>query len=200
MDINELFARPEESPDRSPEERIITATLDCIAASGLEGATVRSIATLAGLNPGAVNYYYRSKERLVELALRQAWSHVSEDIDRIMAETTDQGRVADIATRFLLEGACRYPRIIRAVLVEHPGLRLEAAAYFRGLYARLAAASGRDVDESLGATLLVAFASFLGTGQDAVGLMTGLDLAKPADRDRLSAGLAALLFGPPPAP
>jgi DNA-binding transcriptional regulator YbjK len=70
MDVSELFDKSSENTQLSPEERIRLAALECIEELGLKEATVRAIAAKANMNPAAVNYYFRSKDRLVEEALQ----------------------------------------------------------------------------------------------------------------------------------
>jgi AcrR family transcriptional regulator len=200
MDVSDLFARTEEPSELTPERRILVATLDSIADFGLDAATVRVIATRAQLNPAAVNYYYRSKERLVEEALRGAWMHVSQDIDRVMREAASPGDGLLVAMRYLIEGVYRYPRLIRAIMVEHPKLRLEAASFFRTLFSGLATTSGSSNRTGLGSTLLIAFAVLFGFAPDAVALLTGLDLADAEERGALADNLASMLYGTGPQP
>lgn len=195
VEINDLFARPAAGEETSPERRIIVATLDCIEEVGLEGATVRAIAARAGLNPAAVNYYYRSKDRLIEEALRGTWAHVAEDADRIKAEGPDAKKALVQTIRYLLEGAWRYPRIIRAIMLEERSLKVETAAFFHSLFGRLMAEAGLPADQGLGASLLLSFVIFIGgSGEKKI---AGFDLSKPAGRDRLSEELASRLFGLP---
>ena len=181
----------------TPERRILVATLDCIAETGLEKATVRAIAAKAGLNAAAVNYYYRSKERLVEAALRSAWTHVSEDIDRIVDATGGGKEGLETAVSFLIEGAYKYPAIIRAIVVEHPGLRAEAAAFFKrlfeGLYARPDPGKAPG-DPGLGTALLLALAAFIGLAPEALATLTGRDPGDPAARRELAAEIAPRIF------
>jgi AcrR family transcriptional regulator len=194
MDITELFARPDDPSSLSPEERITVATLDSIAEHGLDGATVRVIAAKAGLNAAAVNYYYRSKDRLVEAALRGAWTHVAEDLDRIVAEASSMEEGLAVATRFLIEGAWRYPRLIRAMLVEHAVLREEAALFIRDIYRRFP--EGKEGGgNDLGSVLLMGFCILSGFTGDSLAGIAGHDLSSPEGRERLSTDLAARLFG-----
>ncbi|HTP59791.1 MAG TPA: TetR family transcriptional regulator, partial [Spirochaetia bacterium] len=60
---------------KAPRERILAATLDLIEKQGPRQATTRSIAAAAGVNVAAINYYYRSKEALLEAALASSWEH-----------------------------------------------------------------------------------------------------------------------------
>ncbi len=50
-------------------DRIILATVDCIERDGLDAVTVRAIAKEAGVNTAAVNYYFGTKDRLIEATL-----------------------------------------------------------------------------------------------------------------------------------
>ncbi len=198
MDIAELFVRSEEASTMTPERRILVATLDCIAELGLQGATVRLIASKAGLNAAAVNYYYRSKDRLMEAALRYAWTHVSEDIDRIVASTKDGREGLETAVRFLIEGAHQYPAIIRAILVEEPGLRREAGAFFKDLFERLGVKAGSGVEPGLGTALLLALSTFIGLAPEAFAALSGRNPDDAGERDRLAADITPWLFRIPP--
>jgi len=203
MNIEELFARHEDNASLPPVERIELAALECIAEFGLDGVTVRTIALRAGLNAAAVNYYFRSKDRLMEAALRKAWLHVAEDIDRILEDEPDARASLGLATAFLVEGAWRYPRVIRAIIVEHPVLRIESATFLKGIFSRLAArslvAAGKPaVDPGFASSLLVSISVLLGFAPDTLALLSGLDLGDPAERARLSGKLAELLFGASP--
>ena len=57
---------------REGEERrrqdLIEATLDCVAARGLQGATVRAIALRAGVTAGLIRHYFPGKEELLQAA------------------------------------------------------------------------------------------------------------------------------------
>ncbi|HUX39585.1 MAG TPA: TetR/AcrR family transcriptional regulator [Rectinemataceae bacterium] len=219
MDIEELFKRSDDPQEMTPERRILVATLDCIAEQGLEGATVRVIAAKAGLNAAAVNYYYRTKERLVEAALRSAWTHVSEDIDRIAATAKDGGEGFEMTVSYLIEGAYKYPAIIRAIIVEHPSLRGEAGAFFKKLFEELYAktdspgpaslsgqAGGPEAttslgrargDPGLGTALLLALAAFIGLAPETLSALAGRDLGDPVARRALAAEVTPRIFPNP---
>jgi AcrR family transcriptional regulator len=50
-----------------PEDRIVMTTIFCLEKFGVTGTTVRRIADAAGVNVAAINYYFGSKDRLLEL-------------------------------------------------------------------------------------------------------------------------------------
>lgn len=57
--------------EQSIQERIFHATLTCIERDGINSMTVRGIAKEAAVNSAAINYYFGTKDRLVEQVLSQ---------------------------------------------------------------------------------------------------------------------------------
>ena len=55
--------------ERDPRERILEATLARIDRGGVDGLTVRAIAAEAEVNGAAINYYFGTKDRVLEEAL-----------------------------------------------------------------------------------------------------------------------------------
>ncbi|HEX5269422.1 MAG TPA: helix-turn-helix domain-containing protein, partial [Gemmataceae bacterium] len=61
--------------DRDTEHRLLEAAGRVFAEKGFDAATVRDVCERAGVkNIGAVNYYFRSKENLYEVAVRNAFT------------------------------------------------------------------------------------------------------------------------------
>lgn len=58
-------------PPDSPPGRILAATRELFAEGGFAGVPVRAVAAHAGTNVAMVNYYFGSKERLVDAVLLQ---------------------------------------------------------------------------------------------------------------------------------
>ena len=52
-------------------QELITATLDCVAEYGLEGATVRQIAARAGVTGGLIRHYFEGKEQMLQAAYEE---------------------------------------------------------------------------------------------------------------------------------
>lgn len=50
------------------KERILNATVEIIQSHGLQNATVRKVAARAKANGAAINYYFGSKNNLVQAA------------------------------------------------------------------------------------------------------------------------------------
>ena len=77
----------------SPEERIVAAALTCMERDGIEATGIRAIAREAGVNSAAINYYFRSKDNLIAIALERslenAFGEVISDLDRLRAGGMD---------------------------------------------------------------------------------------------------------------
>src|SRR5688500_3822414 len=50
----------------SLRERLLDAAVVCFTSDGIAAASLRSIAVAAGVTPAMVNYYFGSKERLLQ--------------------------------------------------------------------------------------------------------------------------------------
>jgi AcrR family transcriptional regulator len=96
------------------ENKIITAAIECVEQFGLKGATNRRIAEKAGVNLAAINYYFRSKENLVDKVMETTLNNAFDwqDIEKLPGQTAKE-RCAAIFED-LIKGACDYPGITRA--------------------------------------------------------------------------------------
>ena len=96
------------------EQKIIESAITCIERFGLRDTTVRRIAQEAGVNVAAINYYFRSKEQLMERVMETTldnafdWSHFASSEDY-----TPKQRLADILDH-MTKGAQMFPEITRA--------------------------------------------------------------------------------------
>jgi AcrR family transcriptional regulator len=107
------------SDDASTQSKIIEATIECIEREGIQAVTIRKIAKLAGVNSAAINYYFRSKEKLVEEVLRTTVEHVFEDWREIINDEkrSVRERLFLLFTDYM-EGAIMYPGISKAHMWE----------------------------------------------------------------------------------
>lgn len=73
---------PRRSYSRATEaerrEDLILATLDCIAESGIQGATVRQIALRAGVTGGLIRHYFAGKDQMLQEAYRKVMAGMTE--------------------------------------------------------------------------------------------------------------------------
>ncbi len=96
------------------ESKIITAAIECIEKYGIQGTTNRKIAEMAGVNSAAINYYFRSKEALIQRCMQVTLENAFDMQD--FAELpggSAQERCAAIFAE-LIEGGCNYPGVTRA--------------------------------------------------------------------------------------
>ena len=105
--------------DASVQGKIIDATIECIEREGIQAVTIRKIAKLAGVNSAAINYYFRSKENLVDEVKRRTVEHVFEDWREILNDESRnvRDRLFLLFTDYM-EGAVMYPGITKAHLWE----------------------------------------------------------------------------------
>jgi AcrR family transcriptional regulator len=146
----------------TPRERILASTIDLIEEKGIAGAMTRSIAAAAGVNIAAINYYYKSKEALIEAALTSAWDHGLGHLRSSLAGEPWDARkgLLELAAFFLEEGS-RFPVVSRATLFDAAGeprlaLGSSIAAFVGELEAKLeaqGAESGQRLHERTGAFL-----------------------------------------------
>lgn len=105
--------------DQSPQERIILGTIAAIEAEGIQNVTTRSIAKQAGVNSAAINYYFRSKDLLIEQVLNFTLDNAFGDLGEFIPD----GPLTDTEPlkayyRHVLWGMREYPRICEAHLYE----------------------------------------------------------------------------------
>lgn len=101
------------SPD-SGEEKIIDATIECLEKYGVQGTTIRKIADFAGMNSAAINYYFRSKEILIQRAMERTLANAFDWKDiAALPGSTPQEHCAAIFIN-LVEGGINYPGLTRA--------------------------------------------------------------------------------------
>lgn len=61
---------PELDSKPTPKEKILQATFEIIGSKGVQAVTTRKIAARAGVNVAAVNYYFGSKDNVINEALK----------------------------------------------------------------------------------------------------------------------------------
>jgi AcrR family transcriptional regulator len=109
-----------DSQQAEPIARLIAATLACIEEHGISALTTRLIASQAGMNPAAVNYYFRSKDRLVEqvlaLTLREGFVEPLVDFDRLVEQGVARAEALRRVVHQMVSDSLAYPKITFAHL------------------------------------------------------------------------------------
>jgi AcrR family transcriptional regulator len=100
--------------DRNTEQRIIDAAVECIERYGIAGITNRKIAEIAGVNNAAINYYFRSKDALVQKVLEVTLNNAFdwEDFSKLPYGTPRER--CFVVFNDLMKGGINFPGITRA--------------------------------------------------------------------------------------
>ncbi len=98
----------------STELKIIEAAIECVEAYGLKGATNRRIAERAGVNLAAINYYFRSKDNLIDKVMQTTLHNAFdwEDFNKLPGESAKELCINIFLD--LMDGGCKYPGMTRA--------------------------------------------------------------------------------------
>ncbi len=103
-------------PEKTDTRRLILeAVAVCIEKYGIDKVTTRKIAQEAGTNIASINYYFRSKEELLNETLAMTITHMMEDV--FMAIDDPQQPFEGVLTNvlyYLLNGSRQFPGISRA--------------------------------------------------------------------------------------
>jgi AcrR family transcriptional regulator len=99
----------------SPKERIILAAIECINRDGIQNITTRSIAKQADVNSAAINYYFGTKDRLVDIALGRTLDEMSKMPEEILdsGELSPRLRLEAFFTA-VFDGVVLWPGITKA--------------------------------------------------------------------------------------
>lgn len=168
------------------EERIIHATINCMEKEGIETVTIRSIAKEAGVNSAAISYYFRSKENLIQQALRYSMVQAFEDLPafEIPGAIPEQIDIVELLHHFM-GGVLHYPGLTRAHLYD-PLMKSDYSGQFLSgfnvflekLYHRIKPRFSKTPEREVKLRLVSAFCSIIFAGMIHEGLanFTGFNL------------------------
>ncbi len=86
------MARKRIEADSSPKRRIVEAAYRILAESGYESTSIKEIARRAGVAPGLVHYYFKSKEELLSAALKEGSDQYTRDLDALRKNYAGRSR------------------------------------------------------------------------------------------------------------
>lgn len=114
--------------DTNQRERLLDAALSCFAADGIAATSLRGIATRAGVTPALVNYYFGSKEQLVDAFVgERVVPAVATVRESLLAAGTDPRVLVTTFVRAIHEVVARHPwwpaLWVREVLTDSGALR-----------------------------------------------------------------------------
>jgi AcrR family transcriptional regulator len=104
--------------DKKVEEKIITAAIECIEKYGIQDTTNRKIAEIAGINSAAINYYFRSKDVLIQRCMQTTLDNAFDwkDFSKFEALPPKEKTVAIFND--LIAGGMQYPGLTRSHFYE----------------------------------------------------------------------------------
>ena len=199
MSSNQPVAKPRASRGGA-RNALLVATLETIAADGVDAVTHRRVAEVAGVSPGSATYHFSSRQDLIRAALAYWMDLADQVIDRLDAEmrtsaVTPRERVREVLCGVVGE-AFAYERFVRAEyeMILFASTDEELAADLRRRESRWVGTLAADLEEA-GAVRSVEIARIL------VNTTRGFDLERLTNprlgvddlRHRLDVILNALL-------
>ena len=106
--------------EQTKKELILNTTIELIRDEGFEGLTIRKIAKLARVNIGLVNYYFGSKDKLINVVTQRLVQSFKEsfailDNDHI----PPRERLKKFLIQYVISNE-KYPYIVRRLIHEKP--------------------------------------------------------------------------------
>lgn len=96
--------------------RILDAALDLFREQGFDSATMRDIATRAGVATGAAYYYYASKDAIVMAFYERSWREIQPAIEAALAEAHGLETKLHAIIRVKLDHFSANRAVLRALL------------------------------------------------------------------------------------
>jgi AcrR family transcriptional regulator len=104
--------------DLSRKEKIINVTLEIIKSDGIEGVTIRKIASGAEVNVALISYHFGSKENLINEALKILIGDLRSSFSILDdCNLSSREKLQSFLIRYF-SIAIRYPDIIRSILLK----------------------------------------------------------------------------------
>ena len=109
-------------------ERLLDAAVTCFAADGIAATSLRSIAVKAGVTPALVNYYFGSKERLLDAFVAERVAPVVAALrESLLAAGHEPGALVTAFVQGIHSAVARFPwwpsLWVREVLSDNGALR-----------------------------------------------------------------------------
>jgi AcrR family transcriptional regulator len=101
--MKDVKAKKLSKTDTSTEEKIIGAARKLFMQKGFEGTKTRDIANEAGINLALLNYYFRSKENLFEIIMKENMGQFMQVISEIVnnEETSIQEKIELLVNNYI---------------------------------------------------------------------------------------------------
>ncbi|HEY5561718.1 MAG TPA: TetR/AcrR family transcriptional regulator [Clostridiaceae bacterium] len=104
--------------DLSRKEKIVNATLEIMKKEGIDGVTIRKIASRAEVNVALINYHFGSKENLINEALKILVGDLRYSFSILEdSNLSSREKLQSFLVKYF-SVAIRYPDIIRNILLK----------------------------------------------------------------------------------
>src|SRR6185503_1277551 len=109
--------------EANQRERLLDAAVECFAADGISATSLRNIALKAGVTPALVNYYFGSKQQLVDAFVAERVTNVVQILrDNLLAAGDDPRALIAAFVHGIHDAVARFPWLpslwVREVLNE----------------------------------------------------------------------------------
>ncbi len=115
--------------EESIRQKILLATIACIEKEGFHALTTRSIAREANVNSAAINYYFSTKDHLIDEVLKSTSVHLYGDLKEILEQNKEPRELLKEFFLYILEGSQRFPGTVKAHFYD-PLLKNKYDSYF----------------------------------------------------------------------
>jgi AcrR family transcriptional regulator len=130
-----MNAKKSGNTDTSTEEKIIGAARKLFMQKGFEGTKTRDIANEAGINLALLNYYFRSKENLFEIIMKENMGQFMQVISEIVnnEKTSIEAKIEELVNNYItmLMGLPDMPLFVMNNLKNNPE-KIEMRQRFMG--------------------------------------------------------------------
>ncbi|GGK51953.1 TetR/AcrR family transcriptional regulator [Nocardia camponoti] len=107
---------PKQDRSRVTRQRLLEATIDCLAETGWTGATVSTVAERAGVSRGAAQHHFPTREELIAAALEYMFDN-----------RMDMSKAEQILIREIPPGAVRTHAVVKALVESYTSPFFKAA-------------------------------------------------------------------------
>lgn len=170
--------------------KIILATIECLEKDGYNAVTTRNVAQAAEVNNAAINYYFGSKDKLLEETFNFTLSHFFIDIKEILKDKDlNAYSLLKVLLAFLLQGFVNYPNMVRTYFLIPDVFRKYGQSFLRQLEQFLENVVGRIQEENpalnekeirVSLMQIISVILSLGLPLDFFQSFSGIDLKDPA--------------------
>ena len=102
----------------SVEEKIINAAREIFFEKGYSGATMRDIASKAEVNLALLHYYYRTKEKIFEIVLNQAFAILFKQLNKAFLSDVDVFCKIELMVESYISVGIKHPQLPGFVMHE----------------------------------------------------------------------------------